>query len=272
VSAIPSSSPGVPVFTSGTFSNNSVLGLIGGPSQELFGVNLGSASPHTTANGYTFGGFPSTNLSYGGSGAYSFTGFLGSGGTSGDANLNTVLNVGELGINSGNLVLSNLTVGATYNILFLEADTRNGMGTRTFSMGFGSGAVTSPSQSYAFQGGAGALGGYIFCTFTATAATQAFTNKQAGYGYQLNGVLVGQVPATTTYLINFDAVKMFNETNLVIGGSGGPSSGTYRILVSTNLTDWFSVATSAFDYQGNFNFTNSIDFTVPASYYRVVSP
>src|SRR6185437_13485145 len=101
----------------------------------------------TTANGYVFGSFPSTNMSYGGSGAYSFTGFLGGGGTSGDASFNAVLNIGELGINSGNLVLSNLMVGATYNVLFLEADTRNGMGTRTFSMGFGSSSTTSPAQS-----------------------------------------------------------------------------------------------------------------------------
>src|SRR6185503_5850873 len=101
---------------------------------------------------------------------------------------------------------------------FLEADTRNGMGTRTFSIGFGSSSLTSPAQSYAFQNGTTALGGYILCTFTATANTQAFTNKQAGFGYQLDGILVGQVPATTSYIINIDRINTVGDTNIVIGG------------------------------------------------------
>jgi len=272
VSAIPFSAPPGPIFTSGTFSDNSVLGLIGAPSQELFGVGLGSAPSRTTANGYVFSGFPGTNISYGGSSAYSFTGFLGGGGTSGDASLDAVLNIGELGINSGNLVLSNLTVGAAYNVLFLAADTRNGMGTRTFSIGFGSSATASPSQSYAFQNGTTALGGYILCTFTATATTQSFANQQAGFGYQLNGVLVGQIPATVPEPINIDTIKTSSGTNIVLGGSGGLAGASYRILATTNLTDWFPVQSNFFDDLGNFNFTNPADPTTPATYFRVVSP
>ena len=76
------------------------------------------------------------------------------------------INNGELGINSGTLVLSNLTAGATYNVLFLAADTRSGVGTRTYSVSFG--GVTSPSQSYAFPAGSPSLARYILCTFTAT--------------------------------------------------------------------------------------------------------
>lgn len=272
VSAIPFSSPATPVFTSGTFSDDSVLSLIGAPAQELYGVGLGSGVARTTANGYVFAGFPGTNMSYGGSSAYSFTGFLGGGGTSGDASLDAVLNVGELGINSGNLVLSNLTAGATYNVLFLEADTRNGMGTRTFSIGVGSNSAASPSQSYAFQNGATALGGYVLCTFTATSATQTFTNQQAGFGYQLDGILVGQIPATVPESINIDTITTSSGTNIVMGGSGGLPGGGYRILASTNLTDWFTVESNFFNYQGNFNFTNPADPTTPVRYYRVVTP
>lgn len=271
-SAIPFSAPAAPVFTSGTFSDSSVLNLIGTPSQELFGVGLGSGVSRTTANGYVLGSFPGTNINYGGSSAYSFTGFMGGGGTSGDASLDAVLNVGELGINSGNLVLSNLTAGATYNVLFLAADTRNGMGTRTFSVGFGSSATTSPSQSYAFQNGTTALGGYILCTFTATATTQSFTNKQAGFGYQLNGILVGQVPATAAYAINIDTIQTVSGTNIVFTGSGGLAGAAYRILASTNLADWFAVESNTFGYQGNFSFTNPADPATPARYYRVAVP
>jgi len=72
--------------------------------------------------------------------------------------------------------------------MFLEADTRSGMGTRTFQIT--TAGASSANQSYAFAGGTTALGGYIICTFTASGSTQTFTNTAAGFGYQLNGVLV----------------------------------------------------------------------------------
>ena len=212
-----------------------------------------------------------TNISYGGSGAYGFTGFLGGGASSGDASFDAVLNNGQLGINSGLLVLSNLTAGATYNVLFLETDTRSGVGSRSYSIGFGSSAVTSPSQSYASQGGASYLGGYILCAFTATTATQTFTNMQGGFGYQLDGILVGQ-NQTASYFININNVRTLNQTNIVIGGGVGPTGGAYRILASTNWIDWAPVGTDHFDTSGNFNFTNSIDSTIPATFYRVIVP
>ncbi len=173
-------------FSSGTFTNNSVLTRIG---TYAYGVSLGNSSSETTANGYTFSSYPNSNITYGGTGAYAVSGFLGGGGSSGDANFNTVLNNSELGINNGVLTLNNLSSGTTYNVLFLEADTRSGVGTRTFQMTTGS--ASSSNQSYAFSGGSPSLGGYVLCTFTATGTTQTFTNTAAGYGYQLNAVLVG---------------------------------------------------------------------------------
>ena len=183
----PGSTP--PTFSSGTYTSDSVLSLVGSTAQELFGVTLGGSSAQQTANGYTFASYPSTHISYGGSGAYAVSGFLGGGGTSGDSAFDTVLGDAELGINNGVLTLNGLTSGTTYNVLFLEADTRTGMGTRTFQITTGS--ASSPNQSYAFQGGNPSLGGYVLCTFTATGSTQTFTNTAAGYGYQLNAVLVG---------------------------------------------------------------------------------
>jgi hypothetical protein len=175
-----------PTFSSGTFTGNSVLTSIG---TYVYGVSMGNSSSETTANGYTFSSYPNSNISYGGSGAYGYSGFLGGGGSSGDSSFNAVLNDGELGINNGVLTLNNLSSGTTYNVLFLEADTRGGVGTRTFQMT--SGSAASGNQSYAFSGGSPSLAGYILCTFTATGSTQTFTNTASGYGYQLNGVLVG---------------------------------------------------------------------------------
>jgi hypothetical protein len=184
-----STSVTAPTFTSGTFTSDSVLTMAGTTAQEVYGVSLGNSSAETTANGYTFAAYPSSHITYGGTGAYSVSGFLGGGGSSGDTPLNTVLGDAELGINNGILTLTGLSSGTTYKVLFLEADTRSGMGTRTFQITTGS--VSSSNQSYAFAGGSPSLGGYILCTFTATGTTQTFTNTAAGYGYQLNAILVG---------------------------------------------------------------------------------
>jgi fibronectin type 3 domain-containing protein/lysophospholipase L1-like esterase len=174
-------------FTSGFFSDNTVLGLVGTPGQEVYGVSLGDATARTTANGYSFGTYPSVNLSYGLNGS-PYTAFLSGGGTTGDANFDSVLNYGELGLNSGTLVLSNLVAGRIYKVLFLEADTRSSVGTRVFTIT--SGQVSSPSQSYAFVAGTPHMGGYILGNFTATASTQSFNNTAINYGYQLDGRVV----------------------------------------------------------------------------------
>jgi hypothetical protein len=177
-----------PTFSSGTFTSDAILSQVGSSANELYGVALAGSSAETTANGYSFASYPSSHITYGGSGAYGYTGFLSGGGTSGDSSFDTVLNSGELGINNGVLTLNGLTSGVTYNVLFLEADTR-AVGSRAFQMT--TGAASSPSQSYAFSGGTPSLGGYVLCTFTAAGSTCTFTNTASGYGYQLNAILVG---------------------------------------------------------------------------------
>jgi hypothetical protein len=274
-SATPSASSSGVAFAGGTFTNNSILSLIGTPSQEVYGVSLGDATSRTAANGYTFGGYPNSNISFGGSGAYSPGAiFLGGGGTSGDSSFDAVLNNAELGINSGSIILSNLTAGATYNVLFLAADTRSG-GEAGRSFNISSGSVTSPSQTYAFPAGTPALGGYILCSFTATNTTQSFINNQSGYGYQLNGILVGKVLAGT-YLINMGSIKLITGTNIIINGTSGPAGGVYRILVSTNIAAplevWTPIATNYFNATGGFGFTNTLNPGTPAMFYRLISP
>ena len=52
-------------------------------------------------------------------------------------------------------------------------------------------------------------------------------------------------------------------TNLVFIGTNGFASGTYELLMSTNvllsLTNWTTIATNTFDSNGHFNFTNGIN-------------
>ncbi len=64
-----------------------------------------------------------------------------------------------------------------------------------------------------------------------------------------------------------------NGTNFYFTGTNGSPGWTYSILASTNLSlplaDWTVLATNSFDGQGNFGFTNAIDFAVPQRYYAV---
>ncbi|HEX3801192.1 MAG TPA: hypothetical protein VH413_21045 [Verrucomicrobiae bacterium] len=264
VSATPQLVVGSVSFKNGTFTGTSVLSLAGTPAQEVYGVSLGDNTPRTTANGYSFDSYPSVNASYGGSSAYGFNGFLGGGGTSGDSGFDGVLNNGELGINGGTLTLSNLSVGTIYNVLFLEADTRN-VGTRTFTIT--SGSTSSAAQSYAFAAGSPSLGGYILCTFTATNSTPTFTYPQATYGYQLNAILVTTTTATTSPSLSYSL------TNGVMQFTWPSDHVGWQLEEQTNAPgggigpNWFIVPAS--------NTTNQI--RLPAStngniYFRLVRP
>lgn len=275
-SAKPTGSVNSITFNNETFTDNSVLSLAGSASQELYGVSLGDEKSETTANGYKFSSYPSSNISYGGSGAYSPGAiFLGGGGTSGDPNFDAILNNGELGINNGSLILSNLTAGTSYHVLFLEADTRNGgEAGRAFTIGWcGTNLVTSPSQVYAYAGGTPSLGGYIMATFTATASTQIFTNMASGYGYQLNGVLVVQSPVSAEPA--FTSVS-YDGSDIIFAGADGPVGGEYRVLSSTNiaapLASWAAIATNYFNGTGGF--ANSIPVSTGdgSAFFRIVCP
>ncbi len=178
----------------GAFTDNSVLAYAGSAMEEVYGVSLGNSTAQTTANGYTFAVDSSSNISYNISGSYSS--FLNGGGTSGDAAFDSTLNHGRVGSGTGMLVLNNLAQGVTYRVLFLLADTRSGVGARTFSIT--QGGDTSPFQPYAFVAGTPSLGGYVLYTFTATGMTQTFTVNQVN-GHQLNAVLVCCVGANTPF-------------------------------------------------------------------------
>jgi hypothetical protein len=181
-------------FASGAFTNNAVLALAGSPAEQIYGIGLGSSSTEATANGYSFVADSSANISYDVSGTYSA--FLGGGGTSGDSAFDAVLNHGRVGTGNGTLTLNNLAQGVTYRVLFLSADTRSGMGTRTFSVTLG--GVASNSQSYAFVEGSPSLGGYVLCTFVATGTSETFTINNA-FGHQLNAILVCCAGANTPF-------------------------------------------------------------------------
>jgi autotransporter-associated beta strand protein len=65
-------------------------------------------------------------------------------------------------------------------------------------------------------------------------------------------------------------------TNLMLNGTGGTPDWNYHVLTCTNLllpvAQWACVATNQFDGAGNFNFTNAINTSLSATYYRIQSP
>jgi autotransporter-associated beta strand protein len=64
--------------------------------------------------------------------------------------------------------------------------------------------------------------------------------------------------------------------NLVLGGTGGITNGTYYVLTATNIalpvSNWAVLATNQFDGGANFNFTNTIPGNSPAIFYLLKMP
>jgi glucose/arabinose dehydrogenase len=61
----------------------------------------------------------------------------------------------------------------------------------------------------------------------------------------------------------------YNSTNVVLNGAGGIPSGAWKLLASTNLTDWTLTATGQLDFLSNFTITNSVDPSAPKTFYRI---
>jgi autotransporter-associated beta strand protein len=84
-----------------------------------------------------------------------------------------------------------------------------------------------------------------------------------------------------TIKVGFGSVPRFGGvsltgTNLVMRGSNGIPSGTYYVLASANvalpLANWTSIATNAFDANGNFVFTNAVKASIPKQFYLLKLP
>jgi hypothetical protein len=199
-------------LTAGTFKDDSVLGLVSSPEGVVSSVGLGANTPaERTANGYLFQGYsdsPVIGGTYSGSNTtHTITvanyvgdrsGLLAQANT-GDAAFNSVLNnVANGSTQDIAVTLNNLTVGKTYNILFLETDAAD---QRPRGFAGTSGTAQSPTLWFAFDPNQYYVGSYVLGTFTATSRTQTFN---VGISYtnstyallttvtsQLNAVLVG---------------------------------------------------------------------------------
>jgi hypothetical protein len=211
VAVTPVLSTGI-TLTAGTFKDDSALRLVSSPERVVSSVGLGANTPaERTANGYLFQGYSDSlgsNGTYSGSNtAHTITVanyvgdrsvLLAQANTS-DAAFNSVLNnVANGSTQDIAVTLNNLTVGKTYNILFLETDAADQV-PRGFAVT--SGTTQSPTLWFAFDPNQYYVGSYVLGTFTATSTTQTF---DVGISYtnstyallstitsQLNAILVG---------------------------------------------------------------------------------
>jgi hypothetical protein len=187
--------------SSGTFSSNAIELT----QNVLYAVNVGSGSAVVdSATGVTFGADNEANLVESAAhGVSTGSGFLPTG-TTGDTAFNTVLTSADFPSNFTDPIvytLENLTIGQTYTVELLLADTRSGFNGRFFTASQSNGSTPSITQTYGFTGGSPAVGGDAFGTFTASATSEAFQvlnqdapppvgDGNADVGGQLNALIV----------------------------------------------------------------------------------
>ncbi len=182
-------------FSSGEFKDNSVLSLVGSPTQVVYSLAW-CKEKLMTENRYSFPHMNSERSEYlvyepESSSPRVWTGMLKGNVTSGDTAFDDVINHALLPLGA-TLVLQKFIPGTVYQILFLLVDVRPEMGERQFAVSCE--GAKSEFQNYAFEGGQPSLGGYVLLKFTAKTTqlkVQILTNRMP----QVNAIVVAKVDA-----------------------------------------------------------------------------
>jgi hypothetical protein len=259
----------------GTFTDNTVLALAGSTANEVYGVDFGGSGAQTTANGYTFADYATSgNMSIADAGSTgSFGGYLTGGATTGDAALDTMLTDGVYGGSANTGTLNNLTVGQTYTVLVLLDDTRGASAGGSSTFNVTDGVTTSPNQLFEFANGSPSVGGYVLGTFTATATTQALTDRNGG-GSQYNVVLLEKSAIVAPIPPTLNEPRASGGSLILTGTGGTPNSG-YTWLSTTNLSApviWTTNSTGTLNGSGAFSNAIPISSTKPAQFFRLRLP
>jgi T5SS/PEP-CTERM-associated repeat protein len=143
------------------------------------------------------------------------------------------------------------------------------------------GAITYGGALVVTNIGAGPLSaGNEFSLFEATSYSGAFSSitlppLDAGLTWSNRLMIDGSILVVAAPGAHFTNTSL-SGTNLISGGSGGPTNATYWVLTSTNValpaTSWTRLLTNHFDALGNFLFTNGISPAVPQRFYRLQVP
>jgi hypothetical protein len=124
-----------------------------------------------------------------------------------------------------------------------------------------------------------------FYLFSAAAYSGAFTLTNlpalaAGLGWVTTNLAVdGSIMVTGPVVIVsrpiFTSVVL-NNGQLILRGTNGTASMSYRVFGSTNLmqplANWTPIVTNSFDGSGGFIFTNAVNPAKPAQFYDISVP
>ncbi len=123
-------------------------------------------------------------------------------------------------------------------------------------------------------------GTYTLFTYTgALTGNPTLSSTPIGFICNVDTNLAGQVrllvqPSTPSIPVFTTLVN--SGGNLILGGTGGPPSSAYAVATSTNLmlplTNWTLITNNYFDASGNFRFTNTLNPSIPQSYFRIQLP
>jgi hypothetical protein len=232
----------------GTFTDDTFLALAGTPANEVYGVDFGGTDFQTTANNYTFDDYAGIgNMSVTGNNVQTYGGYLPNGDT-GDVGLNTVLEGGIYGGGDMMGTLNNLTVGQTYNVLVILADTRTGPISNPTQVPqtvfYGTDGVSvSPYQPFVYPNatnaiGGSAIGGYVLGKFTAQSTNEPLSvltadlGGQFGLTAQYNAILVVKSMASSVPPIYLNANTFPVPASSVLP-LYFPAQSTYPIPAST---------------------------------------
>ena len=120
-----------------------------------------------------------------------------------------------------------------------------------------------------------------------TAYLDALTTTTTGYGTDFRALSASSYAANTGAAASATIVQIVftyspgqtiscNGTNVVVVGAGGPPGGTYHLMACTNsawpMSQWTPVAASQFDVSGGFHYTNALNATSPALFFRIALP
>jgi hypothetical protein len=164
----------------------------------------------------------------------------------------------HLGLNGAsiltNVVVSSLTASGT-NSLVID------------SLANVTGVTTFPLISYS------ALSGSVAANFTLATLPSGYSGALVDNSSQQR---IDLNLAPTVLLVPRIASVALTGAGFVVAGTNGPFNKTFYVLASTNVTlplsSWTPLATNVFDAGGNFQFTNTLDPSVPSLFYRLQVP
>jgi len=280
---------GTNLLTSGGVVNTDHLLVSGGFFQFNSGTLLTKTTTDNNIQPFLVGdGSSLATLSLVGNGSHSFANGLTVRSNATLAGNGTV--VGTLTVQSGGVLLPGLP-GSVGKLAFTNSPVLQGITSMKISKN-GSALTNDQAQVNSSMTYGGTLvvsnlsstalaAGDRFPLFSASSFAGAFTSinlpsLDAGLAWTNKLLADGSIQVISLPIPRFSAFLRSGATNLVFGGTGGPTNASYRVLTSTNvavpLINWVTLLTNQFDANGNFTFTNSISLSVPTRFYRLSVP